>query len=34
VDFNRQQATVTVLADKYDRKALLQALAKEGFQGK
>jgi copper chaperone CopZ len=34
VDFNRQQATVTVVADQYDQKALLKALEKEGYQGK
>jgi hypothetical protein len=34
VDFKRQQAVVTVVADRYDPKALLEALEKEGFQGK
>lgn len=34
MDFNRQQATVTAVANQYDRAALLKALEKEGFQGK
>jgi hypothetical protein len=33
VDFDRKQATVTAVADRYDEKALLTALEKEGFQG-
>jgi hypothetical protein len=33
VDFQRKEATVTVVADQYDSKALLEALDKEGFQG-
>jgi hypothetical protein len=34
VDFSRKLATVTVAADQYDAKALLEALHKEGFEGK
>jgi hypothetical protein len=34
VDFNRQQATVTAVADQYDAKALVKALEKEGYQVK
>jgi hypothetical protein len=34
VDFNRQQATVTALADQYNRAALLKALDKEGYKAK
>ena len=34
VDFSHKQATVTVAADQYDAKALLEALQKEGFEGK
>jgi hypothetical protein len=33
VDFNRKQAVVTVVADQYDQKALLEALEKEGYGG-
>jgi hypothetical protein len=31
VDFDRQQAVVTVVADQYDRQALLKALEKQGY---
>jgi len=34
VDFTRQQATVTAVADRYDEAALLKALAREGYQAK
>jgi hypothetical protein len=34
VDFDRKQATVTAVADKYDEKTLITALEKKGFQGK
>jgi hypothetical protein len=34
VDFARQQAVVTVLAEKYDRAALLKVLARQGYDGK
>ncbi len=34
VDFDSKQAVVAVVADKYDPKALLKALEKEGYQGK
>ena len=33
-DFSRKEATVTVIADQYDSKPLLEALEKEGFQAK
>jgi len=34
VDFPKQQASVTVVADKYDHKVLIKTLEKEGFQAK
>jgi hypothetical protein len=34
VDFQHKQVTVTAVADQYDSKALLDALEKEGFEGK
>jgi hypothetical protein len=34
VDFDRKEAVLSVVADQYDPKALLNALEKEGFQGK
>jgi hypothetical protein len=34
VDLQHKEATVTVVADQYDSQALLEALDKEGFQGK
>ena len=32
VDFGRKQATVTVISDQYDRRAILQVLEKEGYK--
>jgi len=34
VDFNRQQATVTAVAEQYDEEGLLKALEREGYHGK
>ena len=34
IDYDRKQAIVTVLADKYDGDALVKALEKGGFAGK
>jgi hypothetical protein len=34
VDFSRKQATITAVADRYDEKALLKALEREGYEGK
>lgn len=34
VDYEKQRAVVTVIADRYDEKALLKALTKEDFKGK
>ncbi|MCI0456315.1 MAG: hypothetical protein L0Z62_04985 [Gemmataceae bacterium] len=34
IDFPQQQATVTVLADQYDRDALMRALQQDGFGGR
>lgn len=34
VDFDQQQATVTVVAAQYDEKSLLRVLEKEGYRAK